>query len=362
MKEKIKELLIEIKENPRKLLELEKYFVNDVVEVAIENELYESLMIAFQPITIDGEVKICLDAFSSNILDILKYSCDTKEQAEQEAKQEYDDIQERNSKLSDEDKEFFYNESTYEDILQSKRVIPKEIKDSIKKVLFTIDYEKISKMKIKNTHARQISGWNHPVETVEDVMFYSELPCLMASIDLFNRNIRTTMNDTAGVFEDLGITSGICTIWINYNALSEENKGVVEGLIQSGCAKRFMDGNVDTISLFVPCTSEDTVGEISSKLQTIVSKLKVQDIGYGFGTVEEVYQSYYPTIKNFPFYADGLFANGINIADVLELGQRMGDDLFYDEKEGLIWKSQELYQKHKRYLESLPQKQSTSKK
>ena len=359
--EKIKNLLIELKDNPRKLLELGKYFSSEVVEVAFKNELYESLMIAFKPISIDGEIIICLDAFSSDILNILQHSCDTKEKAEQQARQEYDEIQESNSKLSEEDREWFYNSSTYEDILNSKIVIPKEIKDAFKKILFTINYEQISKMKIKNCHAREISGWNHPVETVEDVMIYSELPCLMASIDLFNKNIRTTMNDTECVLEDPTISNGICKIWFNYRSLSQENKDIVEELIASGCAEKFMDNSTETISIFVPCSREETVGEVSDKLRAIVSKLKVQDIKYGFGTMEEIYQSYAPTIKRHPYYADGLFTNGLNLPDLIELGKLFGDNLYYDEEEGMIWRTPELYRRHKRYVESQSLRNSSQK-
>lgn len=326
-KEKIRNLLIDLKDNPRKLLELREYFASEVVEVAFENKLYESLMIAFQPISIDGEVIICLDAFSSDILNILKHSYDTNEQAEQEASQD----------------EYAYN---------FKVVIPKEIKESFKKILLTINYEQISKMKIKNCHARQISGWNYRVETIKDVMIYSELPCLMASIDLFNKNIRTTMNDTECVFEDPPISSGICKIWFDYNSLSQENKDIVEELIASGSAERFMSNRTETISIFVPCSQEETVEEVSNRLRAIVSKLKAQDIKYGFGTMEEIYQGYAPTVERFPFYVDGLFINGLNLPDLIELGKLFGDNLYYDDEEGLVWRSPELYQRHKRYVES----------
>lgn len=360
--ENIKQLLIELKDNPRKLLELGKFFAEEVVEVAFKYELYEPLMIAFQPITFDGELMICLDAFSSDILNILKHSCDTKEQAEQEARSEYEEIQETNSKLSEEDKEWLYNSTTYEDILDSKTIIPKEIKDAFKKILFTINYEQISKMKIKNCHARQISGCNHSIETVEDVIRYSELPCLMASIDLFNKNIRTTMNDTEGVLEDSIIPNGVCKIWFDYNSLSQENKDIVEELIATGCAEKFMYANIETISIFVPCSSEETVGEISDKLRAIVSKLKVQDIKYGFGTMEEIYQSYAPMVESYPYYTEGLFSDGLNLSDLIELGKIFGDKLYYDEEEGLIWKTPKLYQRHKKYIESQLEKNSSPRK
>lgn len=285
--EEIKSLLIEIKDNPKKLLDLRKYSSLEVVEVAFKYKLYEPLMIAFQPISIDGEIIIGLDAFSSDILPILYKSCDTIEQAEQEARQEYEEIQEYNSKLSEKDREWLYDSTTYEDILNTKTIIPKEIKEAFKKIMYEIDYEKISKIKIKNCHARQIGGWGYQIKTVGDVIMYSELPCLKASIDLFNKNIRTTMNDTECVFEEPSNSNGICTIWIDYSSLTEENKNIVEELILTGNAKRFMDGTLETIEIFVPCSREETVDEISDKLMRIVSKLKVQDIKYDSETTKE---------------------------------------------------------------------------
>ena len=348
--EEIKNLLLELNNNPNKILELERYSENDVIKVAFKNGLYEPLMITFQPITIGGEVRICFDAFSTDILRILQRSCDTKEHAEQEARQQYEKIQESNSKLSEEDM------ITYEEILNSIIVVPKEIKAAFEKILFTINYEQISKMKIKNCHARQISGWSHPVETVKDVMVYSELPCLMASIDLFNKNIRTSMNDTEGVLEDQPfISNGTCQIWFKYGPLSQENKAIVEELIASGCAKKFMDANFETISIFVPCSGEETVGEVSDKLRAIVSRFNIQDIGYG-KTIEEIYQDCAPILQRYPSYAEGLFDNGTNISDLIELGKRLGRNLYYAEEEGLIWETPELYQRHRNYVDAQPTK------
>ena len=356
--EQIKNLLLELKNDYNKMLELEKYDINVVIKVALKNGLYEPLMIIFKPVTINGEVRICFDAFSTNILKILSNSYETKEQAEQAAKKEYENNQNWNSTLGEDS---IYESKTYEDILNSKIIIPKEIKEAFRKELFTIDYEQISKMKIKNCHARAISGVGNPIETLEDVIFYSELPCLIASIDLFNKNITTTMNDTEGVIEDGTISNGTCKIWFSYDVLSQENKDIVEELIASGNAEKFTHSGVETISIFVPCSGEETVEEISDKLMTIISKLKAQDIKYGFGTMEEIYQRYAPALQRYPFFAKGLFSNGINLSDLIKLGKKMGEILYYDEEEGLIWTSYELYKRHKRYVEAQPAKNALQK-
>ena len=358
----IKQLLMELKENTSRISKLEEYDIRTIIEVALKNGLFDSLLVLFQPIKIDNEMKIIFDPFSTDILDTLKYTCDSEEQAIQESKKEYEEIQKRNSELSEEDKEWYYDNRTFEEILNSKIVFPSELKKEFIEQLFTIDFDKINRIKIKNSHARQISGWGHPVNTIEDVIFYAEPACLQVCINLFNKNIRTTMNDTDGVFEDGSIKSGTCRVWLDYRTLSDENKEIMEELIASGVAERFMDGNTDTISIFVPCDGEQTVGEVSQQLQEIESRIKDQDVIYGRGTPEEVYQSYIPIITRYPFYAEGCFDDGITVEGIIKLGQSLGSDLIYDSEEGLIWNSKELYEKHKKYIETHPKKSDFSKK
>lgn len=360
--QKIKQLLIELKSSTNSITKLEEYNIGDIIEVALKNGLFESLLVLFKPISINNEMKIIFDPFSTNILDLIKYTCDSQEQAIQEAKKEYEEIQKRNSELSEEDKEWYYDSRSYEEILRSKIVFPSEIKKNFIKQLFTIDFDKINRIKIKNSHARQISGWGHPVNTIDDVIFYAEPACLQVCIDLFNKNIRTTMNDTDGVLEDGTITSGTCSVWIDYRTLSDNNREIIEELINLGVAERFMDGDTDTISIFVPCDGEQTVGEISQKLHEIVSRIKEQDVIYGRGTPEEVYQSYIPIITRYPFYAEGCFDNGITVEGIIKLGQSLGSNLIYDSEEGLIWNSPELYAKHKKYIASHPKEKVSPKK
>lgn len=275
-KELIKKLLIESKNDPRKLLELEKHSLEDVIEVGLDNGLYEQLMLAFQPVTIDGETRICLDAFSSNILLLLDNSYDSMEDAEQRGREKYEEKISFNRMFSGIDS-MELDEETFEEFLSGVRIIPREVKAAFKKVLFTPDFEQISKIKIKNSHARTISGVSNPINSVEDVMIYSEPACLMTCIDLFNKNIMTTMNDTMGVIEDKSLTDGVCMVWIDYNSLDQENRELVEKLIACGCAERFMHSDSDTVSIFVPCLGEETIGEVSNKLMAIASRFKVQE-------------------------------------------------------------------------------------
>ena len=347
---KIYNVLISLKDDITKSLELKKYDIESIIEIAIKYKVLDSLILLFQPTIINGEMRIVFDPFSTDILERLNNTSDSEEQAQIDALEEYERIQEDNSKLSDELREFYQDTTTYEELLTSKVIMPDQMKEEFFKRLFTIDFEKLNQIKIKNSHARQVSGWGHPIKTPKDVIRYMEPACLKTGLDLFNKNIFTTMNDTENVLGEGPFPDGICKIWIRYNSLSEDNKGVMEELITLGQAQRFMDGDTDTISIFVPCSGEDTVGDVSHRLQLLESKLKNQDILYGRGTPEEVYDRFKPIISHYPFYAAGCFEDGITVRGIIKLGQNLGYDMIYDEEEGLIWDYLEYYDKHKKYL------------
>lgn len=358
--EEIKRLLLQLIDNKEKIIELEKYSINDIISVALDNKLYESLKIVFQPISINGSVKIYFDAFSTNILYIIGSAYNTKEEAIEAANSEYQSIQKAKEKQSEDDL-FFKDERTYEEILNSKIVIPKEIKENIISSLFKIDFDLISQIKIKDSHARQISGIGHPIHNINDIIFYSEPACLETCIELFNKNIQTTMNDTEGVIEDPPLSDGICKVHLSYETLSPENKIIADELVAKGKAERFMDGSIDSLSIFVPCNSNDTVGEVSSRLKNVASKFLPQDILYGRATPEETYQGLKKTINRYSFLAKGCFDNGFSVEGLLKFTRKIGDNMFYDEEEGLLWDCPEYYQKHLAFLSMLSDSKDKSK-
>ena len=135
----------------------------------------------------------------------------------------------------------------------------------------------IEKIKIKDSHARAVVGIGHPIKNINDVIMYAEPACLKPCVELFKKNIVTTMNDTQGVLEDSKTENGICFIACYYGALSQENKEIFDELIKEGISRRYDDRGCDSISISVPCSSEETVGEVSNKLLAIVSRLKMQD-------------------------------------------------------------------------------------
>ena len=344
----IKQLLLELRDNTNNITKLEEYDIKDIIDVSLKNGLFDSLLILFKPLLIDGEMRIPFDPFSTDLLSMLEKTYESKEETIQEAKEYYEESQRRKRELPGET----YDDRTYEEILDSMIVFPSDLKRDFIRQLFTIDIDKINEMKIKNTHSRQIAGWNHPVFTPDDVILYAEPACLQSCMDLFNKNIKTTMNDTDGVFEDASTNkSGNCEIWIDYGLLSDENKEIIDELIFLGLARRFMDGKIDTISISVPCDGEKTVGEVSQKLQSIVSRFKMQDILYGRQTLER-------------FCEEDLFEKGILYPDLYQkyfsTGECTRDDLirfaeevgyYYDPEEDLLWDDKRYYDRHRRYVQ-----------
>ena len=154
----------------------------------------------------------------------------------------------------------------------------KEIMDE----LYNIDYEMLSKIRIKDSHARQISGMGHPINGIKDIILFSEPACLQAMIKLYELNIDTWGNDTEGVFEDEqfitedGLT---CGINIYYSRLSDENKKIIDKLREEGFVKDAIN-NEEIILICTKCDSEETIGDVSKRLFDIVSQLKIQDVKY----------------------------------------------------------------------------------
>jgi len=353
-KEIIKELLIQVNEDISKIVELEKFSAQNIINIIFEEKLYNSLLVIFKPITINGITKIYFDPFSTNLLEKIQQTCDTKEHAEEEAKKEYAFKKAINESLSEEDKVWLYDARTYEEILSSKIIISKEFKDELMNSLFSIDMDLLGKIKIKDSHARQISGIGYPINSIEDVIIYSEPACLKSCIDLFNKNIVTTMNDTEGVIEDNLVENGKCFITCNYNTLSEENKSIFDDLIKNGFARRFKDRSIDSVSIDVPCNGEETVEEVSNKLQAIVSKLKMQDLLFGSQTLESFFENDLMRIgdKHPDIFQKYFGKDGYTWDDVIMFANETG--YVYDSEEDLLWKNKNIYERHKKYISSLP--------
>lgn len=350
----IKKLLEEFRVNKKVIEQLRASFdIDSILEVAFKEKMYDVILGLFKPVESDGKVKMYFDIFSflSPISAGLPNFIDKFDVSESE-------------------------------------------KDNIIKLIYSIDIEKIKKMRIGDTLPRQISGWGHPVSNINDVIYYAEPACLETMIYLFNNNIRTTMNDTECVYGENG-ENGICCVWIDYEALSEENKNIANQLISMNIA-HFVDGEPQkTVAIKVPCSRYETVGIVSEKLQSITKAFVKQPILYGFYTKEQMLTEIREYIKNgiyndnyLPDGADTYFGYCIKLIESGEVKGNPNGDLqtedgktfllddfvkvisnssefiqsyidyvgyYYDESEEKFWKSSDLY---KRYIDSLKQMNS----
>lgn len=180
----------------------------------------------------------------------------------------------------------YLSESGLENFIERFHASEGELENIINSI-YTVDIEKFRKMKIRNTLPRQIAGWGCQVNSKNDVVYYAEPACLEAMLSLFSNNIRTTMNDTACVCIDEEEKAN-CTIWIDYDSLSEENKEIAHELLSVGVAHFVSEEVSKTLAIEVPCTKEETVGNVSDKLKNIANHFIWQPILYGFYTKEQI--------------------------------------------------------------------------
>lgn len=262
MNEKIEQLLKESLDNQNKLL-LSKELIykgGEIVQYAVEHNLLSELMILFTPqLYGDGSYRILLDPFSNGAYE----------------------------KLQEYEKEGI---SGIKELIES---------------LFIIDYENLFKIKIKHSHARQISGMGHPIRGEKDVIHYSEPACLQSMLKLYNLNIDTWANDTEGCYEDgnfQGHQDLKCGINIYYDRLSEENKKIIADLNAEGHI--IMSSSDDIFLLYVNCNSEETIGDVNNRLISVISRLKIQDIPSYPLDEDNIRQLYILKYSMFLFYRE----------------------------------------------------------
>lgn len=237
----------------------------------------------------------------------------------------------------------------------------KEIMDDI----YIIDYEMLSKIKIKDSHARQISGMGHPINGIKDIILFSEPACLQAMIKLYELNIDTWGNDTEGVFEDgqfIAEDGLTCGINIYYSRLSDENKKIIDKLREEGVLKDAIN-NEEIILIYTKCDREETIGDVSKRLFDIVSQLKIQDVKY-YDYCESVMKNLVFKIYSFLNCYDFLprqekeikckeLMDEIDKKSLEELSEILCQQGYYiSYEENKIFCSKNVYLKHLKYLKS----------
>ena len=266
----IKKLLEEFRINKKVIEQLSKSYDEDtILNVAFKEKMYDIILELFSPISIDNEIKMYFDIFT--------YLSPIEMQLP---------------------------------IFIERFDLPEIKKEKILKLIFNPDIEKIKQIKVGNTLPREISGYGHLINNINDVIYYAEPACMESMIYLFNNNIRTTMNDTECVDGD-NIENGTCSIWIDYDALSEENKEIANQLIVMNTAKYINREQSKTISIEVPCNKNETIGSVSNKLKKIVQDFKKQPILYGFHSRDQIISRMKEEIKD-RIYNNMLFPNNID--------------------------------------------------
>ena len=228
-----------------------KYSIGEILNVAIKNNMNDIIIELFQPIEINGEYKQFYDYYSitSEDGDCIEIDSDAKKY-----------------------------------LIEMRNVID-------------IDNPNTRSMKLKNSLARQICGWCCGISCEQAVRMYAEPACLETMLYLYRSNIETTMNDTRCVENEA--KEGICEVWINYETLSDENKEEVNKLIEEGLAKFISGESVKTISIFVPCKEDDTIGEVSDRLMELTRRFKKQISYRGLLNIDSIFFDISKSVKKF---------------------------------------------------------------
>lgn len=238
-------------------------------------------------------------------------------------------------------------------------ILTQKDRESINKVLYDINMGAVSRIKIKDVHARQISGMGHAIRSKQDVAYYSEISNYLPCLYLFNNNIATTSNDTIGCVDDVPTKDCKCEISISYDYLSEENKCVADSIVESGNGyfiRSFLNNGKD-LMITIPCGPDETILDVNKRFMKLIGKFTKQDVLHGVVSPERVYNGIVrcgtfldmdKQEKVFDLFADGVVTNQI-LADALVYY----DGIFsfvYDSEEDKFYTDPLIYARHKEYL------------
>ncbi len=192
----------------------------------------------------------------------------------------------------------------------------------------------------------------------EDLRKIIEAPCLAACMALYDKNIRTVSSSANK--KDVGRKASIT---IDYDSLDENNKKRLNELVEKGIIsleeiESVYDRVDHEISIEIPICEEDTVGIVSDKFMQIVANFQEQDVLYGKVTITDEDKFNHLDWFHHEELENKCDDNGeVSIEDIENLFEKYKSEyieaykLYYDEKENIIWRTEELYRKHKRYQE-----------
>ena len=165
-----------------------------------------------------------------------------------------------------------------------------------------------------------------------------EFPGLAACLHLYDLNIQTTWFNCNKEKPDVDLH-------FSYETLSEENKEIAEDLASYGAIE--IDYNRKICYIRFGAKLNDDVDEISKLLLETAKQFAYQDVLYGNEVLDDDFID-----RNFRRFGFGEIydLNDINVLKLL-----IGKDylnMYYDETENRVWRNEELFQKHLKYLNS----------
>ena len=261
-KREILKRLEEMKNNPQIALDFDSYEGPRICDVALTNGYYDEFIDLISPRTykINGEdvVKIVIDPFSS--------------------------VTEQNISVAEKVEAGLYSLKTIKYLLEfgEKKEVKEELeRRRVLKAIYSFDFDKISKMRINQSHARQIPYTGAPITSSFDVLKYLEPALVLAGMECFGKGIRTVSCDTPFVIEDgneLGMAKA--NLIVDFKTLSDENKVIANALIDEGMGHReiIQDEHSLSDSFFSEVTvkANETIGSLSNRFVAIVRNFQNQ--------------------------------------------------------------------------------------
>jgi hypothetical protein len=238
------------------------------------------------------------------------------------------------------------------EIIENSLIIHQDIKEDLIKAIYESYPKKDVDMNvIGDVLARQISGWGYPIVSEKDVIKYSEISNLYPSLELYRMNIMTTYNDTLGCLDDRNFSgTGYVEIRINYDTLDNENKMYADVLVQKGKAKFVQENNKKDVSLFVYCTPDEYVRDVSSRMSQLLKGFKKQDMIYGRLSSDRVLKEVLSLVEFLDEEDVKQYKELWNNGQYRELFRELELPYYYDPEERQFWLHRNFCDRHKAYI------------
>ena len=221
--------------------------------------------------------------------------------------------------------------------------------------ILKIDVTKIGNIRIKDVFARQLSGMAHSINGEMDVAFYNEISNYIPSLALYNKNIMTTSNDTAGCRDDSEDIESKCEISIHYDSLTEANKCVADAIVESGNGYLFdsFTGTGKDLMISVPCLREEKISDVNNRMMKLISGFHKQDVLYGVISKSEAIT----VIKRWSTFLSGeardqiqsMIKEDMSTSNIMKVFSELGLKYVCDQ-DGTIYRDKYCLARHKEYL------------